>query len=188
MKSTIVTAATVEPVTVPQVREHSRIDIQDEDPYLATRITAAREAAEARTRSVFITQTWDDSFDGGFDDVLVLAKQPVQSITSVTYTDTDGDTQTVAVTVYELGEVHGRGVVRLKYGQVWPTDVRAHADSIAVRYVAGYGLATAVPQPVIAAIELYVSHYNEAREGETPLSKAFQTMLGPYCFYQFPNP
>jgi len=187
MKSTLVTPATVEPVRVPEVREHSRIDIQDEDPYLSTRITAARVAAEAFTRSVFITQTWDDSFDS-FGGGLVLAKQPVQSITSVTYTDGDGDTQTLSTDVYELGELHGCGVVRLKYNQVWPSDARSHPDSITVRYVAGYGLATSVPQPIKSAIELYVSHYNEAREGETPLSQAFRAMLGPYSFFRFANP
>ena len=187
MKSVIVTPPAVEPVTVDEVLEHSRIDQDSENAYFDTRIPSAREAAEARTQSVIITQTWDDSFDGFWWSELPLAKQPVQSITSVTYTDTNGDTQTLADTVYELGETHGWSVVRLKYEQVWPV-ARNHPDSITVRYVAGYGLAVDVPQQIKAAIELYVSHFNEAREGETPLSMAFKSMLGPYSFYRFQNP
>ena len=187
MKSVIVTPATAEPVTPTDVLEHSRIDTHDEAAYFETRITAAREAAEGYTHSKFISQTWDDSFDWlGCD--LVLQQQPVQSITSVTYIDTSGDTQTLAATVYELGTVYGLGVVRLKYNQVWPTDVRSHQDSVIVRYVAGYGDPADVPQGVRTAIELYVSHFNEAREGETPLSKAFHNMLDPYDFKRFANP
>jgi uncharacterized phiE125 gp8 family phage protein len=187
MKSVIVTPAALEPVTPSEVREHSRIDDHGEDPYLATRITAAREAAEARTHSVIVTQTWDDSFDV-FDGTLLLDKQPVQQITSVTYTDAAGDANTLSDTVYELGTVKGLGVVRLKYQQVWPSDVRIHQDAITVRYVAGYGLPPEVPQQIKSAIELYVSHFNECREGETPLSKAFNNMLGPYDFGRFANP
>ncbi len=187
MKSVIVTPATEEPITVPRVREHSRIDILTEDSYLATRITSARQAAEARTQSVFITQTWDDSFDW-FSDAMLLATQPVQSVTSVTYTATDGTPTVLAATVYELGYSSGMGVLRLKYEQVWPTDVQSHPDSVVVRYVAGYGLAVAVPQEIKTAIEVYVSHFNETREGEVPMTKAFNSMLGPYCFYRFANP
>jgi hypothetical protein len=57
-----------------------------------------------------------------------------------------------------------------------------------VRYVAGYGLPPEVPQQIKSAIELYVSHFNECREGETPLSHAFNNMLGPYDFGRFANP
>jgi uncharacterized phiE125 gp8 family phage protein len=187
MKSVIVTPPTVEPVILDEIREHSRIDIHEEDSYFETRITGAREAAEGYTQSRYITQTWDDSFDSFWWD-MVLAQQPVQSITSVTYTDTDGDTQTLANTVYELGTLHGLGILRLKFNQTWPTDVQRHPDAVTVRYVAGYGLAVDVPQRIKQAIELYVSHFNEAREGEDPLSRSFQNMLGPYCFKRFPNP
>jgi uncharacterized phiE125 gp8 family phage protein len=187
MKSEIVTPATVELITPSELSEHTRIDINTEDAYFETRITAARQAAEARTQSVFITQTWDDSFDWFFDGML-LTKQPVQSITSVTYTNTDGTPTVVADTVYELATVMGLGGVRLKYQQVWPTDVQSHPDSVVVRYVAGYGLAVDVPQEIKSAIEIYVSHFNEAREGEVPMPQAFNAMLGPYCFYRFANP
>ena len=46
MKSVVVTPAAVEPVIVAEVLEHSRVDANDENNYLATRIVAAREAAE----------------------------------------------------------------------------------------------------------------------------------------------
>jgi uncharacterized phiE125 gp8 family phage protein len=187
MTTTIVTPPTVEPVTLDEFLKHARISTSAENAYFETRITAAVEAAESVTRSRCITQTWDDSFDT-FADTLCLAQQPVQSITSVTYTNTDGDPTVVAATVYELGQRHGLSFVRLKFEQVWPTDVRLHPDSVVVQYVAGYGLAVDVPTRIKQAIELYTSHFNEMREGETPLSCAFAQMLAPYSFATYPNP
>ena len=180
-KTVLKTAATSEPVTLADVRLHLRIADADheEDAWLAQRIVAGRAAVEDYCGIKLVTQTWTEYFDR-VDYPLRLKHSPAISIASVTYIDSDGTTQTLAATVYELGVEDGRGIVRLKYDQSWPTDVRTHPDSVIVEYSCGYGAASAVPQRIKQAISLYCSHFYEFREGEHPLPNAFYDLLGPY--------
>lgn len=164
-KMTIQTAATVEPVSGEELKSHCRITEADADTTrdLAALGMAARQRVETITRRALCLQTWDQYFDC-FADPLVLRLPPTSSVTSVTYLDPDGDTQTCAATVYELGEDNGVGIVRRKYNQNWPTDVRLHPDAVIVRLVAGYATAAAVPYQLKHAIKLLVGSWNENRE------------------------
>jgi uncharacterized phiE125 gp8 family phage protein len=56
--------------------------------------------------------------------------------------------------VYRL-EVNAARVV-LNSGEIWPVDLRRTA-SVVVRYVAGYGAATAVPQLIKTSIMMHVT-------------------------------
>jgi hypothetical protein len=51
------------------------------------------------------------------------------------------------------------------YGDTWP-DTRAQINAVAVRYVAGYANAAAVPDSIKAWIKLQVSAMYENREAE----------------------
>ena len=176
MKNVLNTAPTIEPVGPQDLIEHSRIDAHEEDAYLTTLLAEGREAVEEITWRKLITQTWDQSYDG-WEDPLKIAWAPVSSITSVTYVDADGDTQTLADTVYELGDNNSLGIVRRKYDQVWPT-IRGHADDITVQYVCGYGTTAAdVPWQLRAAIRIHAAHYWIHREGEEPLPRAFYDLV-----------
>ena len=168
-------------VTAEDVREHSRIDSHEEDPVLTTLTTAAQSAAEEYCWSKFITQTFDQYFDS-FADMLVLQFPPAGTVAYVHYIDTDGVEQTLSTDVWEQGEVDGVGVVRRKFNQSWPTDVRAHPDSVIVRFTCGYGDASNVPQPIKQAIEIHAAHYYEFREGEENLPPAFKHLLGPFVY------
>ncbi len=161
-KRELQTAPTTEPVTISELRTHLRVDGFDEDTYITTLGLAARRWVESYTRSALITQTWDQSYDG-LSDPMKLDKPPVSSITSVSYTDTAGDSQTLAATYYELGEIDGASVVRAKYNQTYPS-TRGHEDVVTVRYVTGYGAASAVPDGIKHAIKLIVAQLFENRE------------------------
>jgi len=181
-KLVIVTEPDGRVVSAADLYVHCRIDADDEEGYLEDLSDDAQAAAEYVTRRKFLTQTWDQSFDY-FDDPLWLSYPPVSSVTSVTYTDQAGDTQTLSTDVYELGEVDGINVVRRKYDQVWPV-TRAHTDVVTVRFVCGYGAATDVPREIIQAIELHAGWYHRNREGDTPPA-AFQNKLGSYRAMRF---
>ena len=78
--------------------QDDRIDGTDDDAYITDLIKAARQAAENYTNRAFFTQTVKQSFDG-FPSIckytpkgeFVLAKNQVQSISSITYTGKDGN-------------------------------------------------------------------------------------------------
>jgi len=169
------TEPSTEPVSESELRTHLRIDSKEHDEELRSLITAARQTIEeVFLWKLLIDQTCVEYFDR-FADGMELRWLPVDSVTSVQYLDADGDTQTLAATVYELSHVHGQGVVRLRYGQVYPA-VRSHPDVVWITYTAGYGTAADVPQAIRRALLLYAGGLFD---GDPPL-EAIDALLGAY--------
>jgi uncharacterized phiE125 gp8 family phage protein len=162
----------------------ARIDDSEEDSTLAKLLAAARALAEERTWSRFITQTHDAYYDNFAQLENLLPYPPLASVTSVTYVDVDGDTQTVSESIWEPGESIGVGMVRLEYGQTWPTDVRDHPDSVIVRFVCGYGEKSDVPEKIRQAIIVYATHLCDGRD-ESAEPAAFMGLLSEYSFRSF---
>lgn len=178
-KVTLITAPTLtSPVTVDDLLAHSRIDSDEENTELVALLAAATDEAESYTWRRFLTQTWDFYYDE-FTDPMRLYYPPVSSITSVKYLDSNGTLQTLSSTYYELGEVNGEAVCRLKYNMSWPT-ARDHPDAVVIRCVCGYGDSEDVPPQILHAIRIHAAHYFEHREGEVPLPAEFARLLSPY--------
>jgi len=181
MKLSLVTDATEELVSAAEVKDRSRISTSSEDALIAEMITEATHAAEAYTWSKFVSRTYDAYYDTFADLRHGLPFPPLSSVTSVSYIDTDGDTQTVSTDIWEAGEELGVGLIRLKVDQYWPTDVRSHPDSVIVRFVCGYGTAADVPRRIKSAVILHVGLAYACREYfEVP--PAFRALLGPYSY------
>jgi uncharacterized phiE125 gp8 family phage protein len=178
MKRTIVTPPAVEPVVAEDLREQLNFDSTEKAAFMAGLLQTAREDAEERLWQRLITQTWDQWFDDFGCGRLDLELSPVQSITSLKYLDVDGVLQTLSPDVYELGECHGIGFVRLKKDQQWPTTYGVE-DCIVVRHVVGYGAAASdVPARIRSAIKLHAAHYFLNRGGES-MPSAFADLLDP---------
>ena len=174
----------LEPVTVAELQAHARIDDPENQSNLESLITAARQAIEeGHLWRVTVNQTCIDKFDC-FADQMEVRWSPVQSITSVEYVDTDGDTQTLSTDVYELGNVGGIGVVRLKDDQSWPS-IQDHEDTVTITYVAGYGSSPDdVPVPIRQAILIYANWLYAAREGEGGSFETLDFLLQPYAAHR----
>lgn len=176
-KRALFAAPTTWPVSQDEVAEHLRLLSDYEAGYVEGLIEAATVYVEDATWRKLCTQTWD-LYANAFADPIRLPYPPVASITSITYADTRGVSQTLASTVYELGEENGIGIVRLKYGQTWPA-TRAHEDDVKIRYVCGYGSASSVPQAIKHAIKLLCGVFHEGRESPT-MPAAVEALLSPY--------
>lgn len=173
-------APSVEPLLVDTTLKTAlRIDFDDDDPELASLVTEARLWAEENELGLaLITQTVTEKFRK-FEGDLELRWPPVQSITSVTYLDADGASQTLATSVYELGHHLGIGHCRLKYNQTWPT-TRDQRDAVTIVYVAGYGAAgTNVPKTIRQGLTAYVLWAYQGRLDDQLLTAA-KRLLGPY--------
>ncbi|KKN79781.1 hypothetical protein LCGC14_0336360 [marine sediment metagenome] len=157
-----------EPVTVDEVKSDLKMrGINDYDGHIKPLIQAATQyVEEQRLWKALLTQTCIDKFDD-FGGEFELAWEPVQSITSITYQDTDNATQTLATSVYELATRNGAGIVRLKFDQVWPVAL-SHPDSITMTYVAGFGDDAAdVPVSIRQAIRVLAGDWQLNPDGDT---------------------
>ena len=182
-KLTLETAQTLRLVSADDLCSHCRIDAPDEDEYLEGLLDAAEADAEDYTDRRFLTQTWDQYFDG-FNDPLYLRYPPLQSVTSVKYIDTAGVEQTLSTSVYEVGSERGVGVVRRKYDQDWPS-TRGHEDVVIVRCKVGYGDdCVDVPDRIRHAVRLHAAHQYRYREGQ-PMPDGFRRLLSAFVVKEF---
>lgn len=166
MALTLVTAATAEPVTLVEAKNQIRVDITDDDGYIAGLISVARARAETISRRALITQTWDWVFDAWpRGDTLTVPLPPLQSVTSITYTDDDGNSDTIASADYIVDTDSEPGRIVLKSSATWPGVTLQEANAITVRFVAGYGDAgNDVPAEIRQAVLLILGHWYENRE------------------------
>jgi len=162
-------APTAQPVTLAEAKTHLKVDQADEDTLITMMIAAATQAAEHAIGRVLMAQTWKLTLDA-FPEAFELTKVPVNSVTSVQYTDTTGTLQTLASNLYTLDNADDTGYAYLlpAYSTEWP-DSREQANAVAVTYSAGYANAAAVPELVRFWILLQVGamYANRQLEGKT---------------------
>ena len=162
----LATAPAVEPVLLAEAKAQCRVEVSDDDALITALIRAAREEVERASWHALITQTWDYYLDEWpEEDTLKLPMAPLQSVTSVQYTDADGVTATLSASAY-LVDTKGRpGRLRLKSGKSWPAATLAALNGVVVRFTAGFGNAGANVDPSLCqAMLLLIAHWYENRE------------------------
>lgn len=164
MATKLITAPAVEPVSLVEAKAHLRVDGDDDNVLLTMLITTARQEAEKVTRRALITQTWEVVLDcfpsGGID----LPFPTLQSVTSIKYFDGSNVEQTLSTSAYQVDADSEPGRVALASGYSWP-DTYDRLNAVRIRYVAGYGLAAAVPAAIKQWILIRVATLYENREG-----------------------
>jgi uncharacterized phiE125 gp8 family phage protein len=172
------------------VKTHLRVTTDLEDTLLSTLITAARRGVEAHTERALVSQTWTLKLDA-FPDVICVPMPPLSSVSSITYIDTAGDSQTLASSVYTTDTDSEPGRIFLAEDQSWPT-TNARRQAVTVTFVAGYGAATAVPEDIKAAILLTVGHLYANREAvvvgtiASELPMGVRSLLSPLRVPEYP--
>lgn len=191
------TPPVAEPLGLEEVKLHCRLDETDvtEDTLLADLIVTAREFVEARINRALMTQTIEIVLDGWPCDGIELPRPPLQSLTSITYTDYLGTVAVVPATTYYLDDDNSPARVMLDYGQSWPSVALRSSGAIVVQFVAGYGdEPTDVPQSILQAMLLLVGHWYETREavsdskfvaGQQEVPFAVTALLAPYRVWTF---
>lgn len=169
MKTVVASGPAVEPLSLTEAKLHLRVTNTVENDLVTNAILAARRYLEGFTGPI-ITQTiheYFDAFPGG--DRMCLSYPNVQSITSITYTDTADQVSTFAASNYQLS-AYGKGrpsEIWLKYGKDWPIETLQTVDGVKVIYVAGFGAAASdVPEEIRQAAKLLLGHFYQNREEE----------------------
>lgn len=113
---------------------------ETEELLITSHLSAARGVAEIDSGAnmpyhwVGLATTFELVLDDFPCDAIRLTRAPLISVTSITYLDTAGATQTVAAADYIVDKPNNR--IRLAYNESWPSS-RGAPDSVTVRYVAG---------------------------------------------------
>lgn len=187
MNLTLDTAPTTEPLVLADVKAHLRVDSTADDTYITSLIAVARQYLDGYSGVLgrcLITQTWDLVLKGFPSSGLIdIPLPPLASVTSISYIDSDGASQTLAATEYDVDV--GGGAVRLAYNKSWPA-TRSVFNAVTVKFVAGYGVASAVPEPLKQAMLLIIGHLYENRETVSTgkalsvLPFSVNTLIAPY--------
>lgn len=189
-----VTPPAADPLSLAEAKAHLRIDTADEDGLIAGYILAARQFVENETHLRLITQTLDYTIDDGWPSLIArgyyrtrieLPVKPVASVSSISYVDTSGNSQTLAADQYIVRTDGPVPYIEPAYGVTWP-GVRCQPAAITVRFVAGTALSD-VPNPLLQAMRLLVAHADANREAvsngtfnEVPLG--VEAYLSPYRY------
>jgi uncharacterized phiE125 gp8 family phage protein len=139
MALALVTAPAYEPISLVEAKLFLKVDTTADDPLIEDCIRAAREYGERFTQSAFIQQTWDDKRDGFPCGLIWLERPPVQSITSISYVDNNGDSQTWSSAEYRTDLLSSAIKSRIEpaYGYSYPS-TRGIINAVTVRQVCGY--------------------------------------------------
>ena len=182
----IITPPTSEPVSVFEVKDHLRgISHDDHDIMIRGLIKSAREEVEGRTGRALVQRTVAAMFQGWPDQAFDLPFAPLSSVTSVKYTNTDGDESTFSSDDYSVDVDSEPGRVVLGYSKAWPT-ATLHAPDypVVVTYVAGY---TTIPENIKTAIKFLVdvAYSQPPADYVRTMDRAIDALLAPYRLWSF---
>jgi uncharacterized phiE125 gp8 family phage protein len=162
----MITAPAAEPVTLNDVKDYLRIDADSEDfdSILTGLIIAAREYCETFQNRVYITQTWEQSFDSFPDLPLKFPKAPLQSVESIKFIDENNVESTWGATNYIVDSDSEPGRLALSANGSWPSVNLRPINAVKIRFIAGYGEAEAVPEKMKLAMKMLIAHWFENPE------------------------
>lgn len=183
MSLTLVTAPAVEPISLAEAKLHLRVDVDDENGLIQGLIVAARQYAETYTGRAFLQQTWDQTRDAFPCGVWLLPLPPVTSVTSITYLDTAGASQTWDsanyLTDFPSGPHAAKARITPAYGVSYPSTYGV-MRAVTVRFVAGYGTTPASVPPTLAlAVKTLITHWYE-RPTERAVPEVVDALLWPF--------
>lgn len=185
MPPVLVTGPTDEPLSEEEAKAQCRIDglVPDLDRYIRT----ARRKVERDTESALLTQTWKQYLDYFPAGPIELRRPPIQSVSSITYTDVNGTTQTLSASLYELDSTAKPGLILPSYGNSWPS-TRVQLRAITVTFVCGYASVAALQADAIEAIHaiaLMVASMYQNREMSKQETMSYDNLIEPLQWRKF---
>jgi uncharacterized phiE125 gp8 family phage protein len=158
------------PITLAQAKRNLRVDASDEDGEIERLIEAAAISCGAYMERSISLCSYALTLSE-FSDAIALPNPPTVSVSSVKYTDADGNVQTLAPSAYRLDFSKEPNLLRPV--TEWPA-----GRDVVITYEAGWG--EDAPAHAKQAVLMTVAHWFENREAvsdkpksEVPLSATY---------------
>lgn len=184
--SKVTSAPASEPLTTSEAKSWLKVEVSTDDTLIDALITAAREYIEHATGLALFTQTIREHLDDWpeYKNVsnpmqeFYLMRYPVQSVTSITYLDGDGNSQTLSADNYVVDTTGNLCRIALKSNQTFPT-IRDQINSVTITYIAGWDDTASIPETIKTAMKLLISHFYERRaDSASSYSTVVDKILG----------
>lgn len=167
-RSVVSVAPTSEPVTRAEAKKQLELPSSqtDHDDYVDDLIQFGRELVEKdsggwtgyQTTFVLKLDQWPKLY-------IELDRRPLISVSSITYLDTAGDSQTWSSANYEVDIRRVLPVIWPAYAVTWPA-IRSIQNAITVTYVAGYATVATIPMLFKQAVLVAISREFDDRTGQ----------------------
>lgn len=146
---TVIVPPEQDPVLLAEMKDYLHVTSTDQDSVLLSLIAAATQKCEDECGRAFYAQTleftldrfpWASDFYNRHETYRFTLPRatPLQSVTSITWTDSDGTPTTLDSTTYIVDTDSDPGQIALVFGSLWPTSILRSAAGVRIRYVAGY--------------------------------------------------
>lgn len=168
----LITDAATEPISLSEARLFLKIDSDatDEDDLITDMIQTARENCEHELGGQsLLLQTWEvvlDAFPAAEIELGMPSVTPIGSqaaIESITYIDTNGDSQTLSSSLYTIDADSPPGWVLPAVDTTWPATMDC-ANAVRVRYTMGSALASSLPKSIKSWMLLRIRTLYEFRK------------------------
>jgi len=171
MRPIRVSAPSVLPVSLEELKQAARVDFADDDAILLTYLQAAVDHLDGWNGILgraIINQEWCIWLGAWpFDGFLLLPFSDV-SQASIRYYASNGLLETLDSNLYELIETATGAEIRFKTGFSAPEFDYDVSRPIEITFTTGFGAdAASVPAPIKVAIMLLATHWYENREAVT---------------------
>jgi len=191
------TVAPVDFISTAELKAHLRIDHVYDDTILDIYRNVAMQALDGRDgylRRAVCSQTWTwelPEFPAGTE--LHFPLPPLQSVTSIQYYDADNALQTLSSANYIVHANAHVGYLKLTPDGSWPATYERD-NAVLITFVAGYGAAAAVPNPIkwgalLLAGRLYANRGDgdESKDtsGDLSMIETERRLLAPFRVAEF---
>ena len=176
-----------EPITLIEAKNFLRVDLDDDDTYISSLITSAREYCESITMRALGTQDFELILDNfpSIKDFFEIPRPPLQKINTAQYRNSFGEIKDIdpLTILFDYDTEPGRIV--LAYNRFWPIFIPYPAGAVIINYTAGYNVQNPMPIGIKQAMLLLIGQWYTNREPMvdrrlTELKYSIDALLAPY--------
>ena len=162
------------PISLADAKSHLRVAHTDDDTSIESLINSAFDEVERLTGRLFRTATCVLTCRSFPDDHLVLPRSPLVSLTSVSYRDTAGESQTLSNCLIDSGIP---AAIEPATGTTWPA-TQDRPDALTVTFTAGGTMPDSIRLAVLLLVDM---EYHEAEPAKAArINRRVESLCRPF--------